>query len=279
MLEPEKQPQPQTSMPAPYTAERPERRSYTYISNEKRNELIALLQSEISIKNAAEQVDINYECAKAVYRTYRLQNRKLSMCRKKEFNRQFRGENEVPERLVYFKIHRKRHKPTAEHLVEQTKESITSKEDNLSGTLHSRLPPIKKLAGYKQWTEWQNGKHERQARYFNELKDSLLSSCSAQQVAFGSSDLHSYLSTSLEVEESCPDFFAVNTTNCVRSHQQSFKSASSRAEAVFEVGAVGFKDALPLKQSHALFRMVTGRELMSPLAEQPAQKRARYHAN
>lgn len=54
MLEPEKQPQPRTSMPAPYRAERPERRSYTYISNEKRNELIALLQSEISIKNAAE---------------------------------------------------------------------------------------------------------------------------------------------------------------------------------------------------------------------------------
>ena len=85
------------------------RRNYTHVDNEKRNDLIALLQSKISIKNAAEQVGINYECAKAIYRTYRLQDRTEKKCRK--FNR---GESVAPERVEYFEIHRKRRKPLAE---------------------------------------------------------------------------------------------------------------------------------------------------------------------
>ena len=51
------------------------RREYTLVSNEKRAELIALLNNNNNIRSAAEQVGIKYENAKAIYRTYRLQNR------------------------------------------------------------------------------------------------------------------------------------------------------------------------------------------------------------
>ena len=76
--------QPQARMPDPVnrSEDRPERRGYTHVDNEKRNELIKLLETKTTIKNAAIQVGINYECAKAIYRTYRLQDRTEKKCRK-----------------------------------------------------------------------------------------------------------------------------------------------------------------------------------------------------
>ena len=52
------------------------------MSNEKRAQLIALLKINNNIRLAAEEVGVNYENAKAIYRTYRLQNRVVKVDKK-----------------------------------------------------------------------------------------------------------------------------------------------------------------------------------------------------
>ena len=88
------------------------------------------------------------------------------------------------------------------------------------------------------------------------------------------------MSTLLEVDESGPpDLFAVNTRKCVRSDRQSFESANCMVEeAVSKASLVDSKDSLPLKRGHALAGKVSGREFLGSIGDQPAHKRARYHA-
>ena len=52
------------------------KRAYTKVTDEKRLELIDLLNQNMSIKEASDQMGINYENAKAIYRVYRLEQRK-----------------------------------------------------------------------------------------------------------------------------------------------------------------------------------------------------------
>ena len=54
----------------------PIKRPYTKVTDEKRLELIDLLNKNMSIKEASDQMGINYENAKAIYRVYRLEQRK-----------------------------------------------------------------------------------------------------------------------------------------------------------------------------------------------------------
>ena len=54
----------------------PIKRPYTKVTDEKRLELIDLLNRNMSIKEASDQMGINYENAKAIYRVYRLEQRK-----------------------------------------------------------------------------------------------------------------------------------------------------------------------------------------------------------
>ena len=51
----------------------PIKRQYTKVTDEKRLELIDLLNKNMSIKEASDQMGINYENAKAIYRVYRLE--------------------------------------------------------------------------------------------------------------------------------------------------------------------------------------------------------------
>ena len=53
---------PQAGMPDPVnrSEDRPERRGYTHVNNEKRNELIKLLESKTTIKNAEAPVAVSY---------------------------------------------------------------------------------------------------------------------------------------------------------------------------------------------------------------------------
>ena len=51
----------------------PGKRSYTKVKDSQRNELIALLDQNMSIKDASDQMGINYENAKAIFRVYRLE--------------------------------------------------------------------------------------------------------------------------------------------------------------------------------------------------------------
>lgn len=57
-------------------ADPPIKRPYTKVTDEKRLELIDLLNRNMSIKEASDQMGINYENAKAIYRVYRLEQRK-----------------------------------------------------------------------------------------------------------------------------------------------------------------------------------------------------------
>ena len=57
-------------------ADPPIKRPYTKVTDEKRLELIDLLNKNMSIKEASDQMGINYENAKAIYRVYRLEQRK-----------------------------------------------------------------------------------------------------------------------------------------------------------------------------------------------------------
>ena len=142
--------QPQARMPDPpvnRSEERPERRSYTHVDNEKRNELIALLETKTTIKNAAIQVGINYECAKAIYRTYRLQDRTEKKSRK--LYRVAKGVCSAPGRNDYFIIHRKTSRAEAELGAGQMTESGSIPGNNDAGALIPRLPSIKLLAGYR----------------------------------------------------------------------------------------------------------------------------------
>ena len=138
--------QPQETMPDPVhrNEERPERRSYTHVDNEKRNELITLLESKskTTIKNAAIQVGVNYECAKAIYRAYRLEDR----TQKKDRSVSQCGS---PEHRQFFIIHRKRSRPEAVLGGRHMLSSISTLESNDDGALTPRLPPIKMLAGYR----------------------------------------------------------------------------------------------------------------------------------
>ena len=46
-------------------------RNYSKVPDEKRQLLISLINNNMTIKDAARQVDIKYENAKAIYRVYR----------------------------------------------------------------------------------------------------------------------------------------------------------------------------------------------------------------
>ena len=63
-------------MTHPARPEAPLKRPYTKVTDEKRLELIDLLNQNMSIKEASDQMGINYENAKAIYRVYRLEQRK-----------------------------------------------------------------------------------------------------------------------------------------------------------------------------------------------------------
>ena len=109
--------------------------------------MIALLETKTTIKNAAIQVGINYECAKAIYRTYRLQDRTEKKSRK--FYRLSNGVYEAPGRHDYFIIHRKRSRVETERGFGPMTKSMTIPENNADDVKIPRLPPIKMLAGYK----------------------------------------------------------------------------------------------------------------------------------
>ena len=150
MMSEREQQQPQAQMPDPpvnRSEERPERRSYTHVDNEKRNELIALLETKTTIKNAAIEVGINYECAKAIYRTYRLQDRTEKKSRK--LYRLANGVRSAPGRNDYFIIHRKTSRVEAELGAGQMTDSVSIPGNNDAGALIPSLPSIKMLAGYK----------------------------------------------------------------------------------------------------------------------------------
>ena len=51
----------------------PAKRAYTKVTDEQRLELIRLLDQNMSIKDASDQMGINYENAKAIFRVYRLE--------------------------------------------------------------------------------------------------------------------------------------------------------------------------------------------------------------
>ena len=51
----------------------PGKRSYTKVKDTERRELIALLDQNMSIKDASDQMGIKYENAKAIFRVYRLE--------------------------------------------------------------------------------------------------------------------------------------------------------------------------------------------------------------
>ena len=53
----------------------PAKRAYAKVTDRQRAELLNLLQQNISIREASEQLGINYENAKVIYRVYRLENR------------------------------------------------------------------------------------------------------------------------------------------------------------------------------------------------------------
>ena len=53
----------------------PAKRAYAKVTDRQRAELLNLLQQNISIREASEQMGINYENAKVIYRVYRLENR------------------------------------------------------------------------------------------------------------------------------------------------------------------------------------------------------------
>ena len=50
-------------------------RNYSKVPDEKRQQLISLINNNMTIKDAARQVDIKYENAKAIYRVYRKEQR------------------------------------------------------------------------------------------------------------------------------------------------------------------------------------------------------------
>ena len=50
-------------------------REYTKVTNEQRELLINLLESNISIKNAARRAGLKYENAKVIYRVYKMEGR------------------------------------------------------------------------------------------------------------------------------------------------------------------------------------------------------------
>ena len=58
-----------------------EKRGYNRVTNEQRVVLLDLLDRNMSIRQAASQLGINYENAKSIYRIYRLQNRKTKQVR------------------------------------------------------------------------------------------------------------------------------------------------------------------------------------------------------
>ena len=67
------------------------------MSDEQRAQLIDLLNQKHSIGEAAEQIGVNYENAKAIFRVYRLEKRKFK--RGKRLSR-FASEQERHRRLL-----------------------------------------------------------------------------------------------------------------------------------------------------------------------------------
>ena len=61
------------------------KRSYTKVSDKQRIELIELLKQNMSIKDAADFMGINYENAKVIYRVYRIENRKTKQPKRQPF--------------------------------------------------------------------------------------------------------------------------------------------------------------------------------------------------
>ncbi len=53
------------------------RRTYDRVSDDQRVRLLKLLSEQMTIKQAAESLGINYENAKSIYRAWRLENRSL----------------------------------------------------------------------------------------------------------------------------------------------------------------------------------------------------------
>ena len=50
-------------------------RKYAKVTDEQRLSLIEMIRNNMTIKDAARQVDIKYENAKAIYRVYRKEQR------------------------------------------------------------------------------------------------------------------------------------------------------------------------------------------------------------
>ena len=93
------------------------------------------------------QVGINYECAKAIYRTYRLQDRKDK--KGKRSKRLAAGQTMAPERREYFEVHRKGRIPRKEQPTEQKTEGTSIILNNKVSPVLPKLPSIRKLAGYR----------------------------------------------------------------------------------------------------------------------------------
>ena len=104
-----------------------QRRTYNIVSNSKRQELIALLQSKMSIKNAAIEAGINYENAKAIYRTYRLQDRKRKIGKRSQ---RFNGSHAATssEKQEFFLVHTRSRRPRGSPALEET-DSITANDE------------------------------------------------------------------------------------------------------------------------------------------------------
>ena len=73
------------------------KRSYMKVSDEQRAQLLNLLSQKMTISDAAEQVGVKYENAKAIFRVYRLEKRKTK--RSKRLSR-FASEHERHKRLL-----------------------------------------------------------------------------------------------------------------------------------------------------------------------------------
>lgn len=87
-------------------------RNYSKVSDDKRKRLIDMINSKMTIKDAARIVDIKYENAKAIYRVYRREQRtdkrrnrfryklpaKQSSCSSDDSSIQFKQSSQRPER-------------------------------------------------------------------------------------------------------------------------------------------------------------------------------------
>ena len=155
------------------------RRSYEITPNEKRLELIALMKSRISIKKASIITGIKYENAKAIYRTYRLQDRSIKIGKLSD---------RIPPKQPALVTHMPEGSESqllgssdlAKPSPQQNEKILSMTEPNakenfsITSREHSFLPKIRSLEGYQEYMQRSKNARAKQIRrdvYLQQFSD------------------------------------------------------------------------------------------------------------